>query len=94
MYNWDQGYQPNDGYSDHIGVVESVSNGQITCIEGNKGEAVARRVLSVGNGNIRGYAVPKYDSQELLRPTLLPEGILEIPAVVQISTELLSGQVL
>lgn len=63
MYNWDQGYQPNDGYSDHIGVVESVSNGQITCIEGNKGEAVARRVLSVGNGNIRGYAVPKYDSQ-------------------------------
>ena len=63
LYNWDQGYQPNDGYSDHIGVVESVSNGQITCIEGNKGEAVARRVLSVGNGNIRGYAVPKYDSQ-------------------------------
>lgn len=63
LYNWDQGYQPNDGYSDHIGVVESVSNGQITCIEGNKGEAVARRVLSVGNGNIRGYAAPKYDSQ-------------------------------
>lgn len=63
VYNWDQKVQPNDGYSDHIGVVESVSNGQITCIEGNKGEAVARRVLSVGNGNIRGYAAPKYDSQ-------------------------------
>lgn len=63
LYNWDQGYQPNDGYSDHIGAVESVSNGQITCIEGNKGEAVARQVLSVGNGNIRGYAAPKYDSQ-------------------------------
>ena len=45
---------------DHIGFVESVSNGQITCIEGNKGEAVARRVLSVGNGNIRGFARPKY----------------------------------
>lgn len=60
LYNWDQSYQPNNGYSDHIGYVESVSNGQITCIEGNKGEAVARRVLSVGNGNIRGYARPKY----------------------------------
>lgn len=60
LYNWDQSYQPNNGYSDHIGFVESVSNGQITCIEGNKGEAVARRVLSVGNGNIRGYARPKY----------------------------------
>lgn len=57
LYNWDQSYQPNNGYSDHIGFVESVSNGQITCIEGNKGEAVARRVLSVGNGNIRGMKI-------------------------------------
>lgn len=62
LYNWGQSSQPNDGYSDHIGYVEYVSNGQITCIEGNKGEAVARRVLSVGNGNIRGYAMPKYSS--------------------------------
>lgn len=60
LYNWDTKVQPNNGYSDHIGYVESVSNGQITCIEGNKGEAVARRVISVGNGNIRGYARPKY----------------------------------
>lgn len=61
VYNWDDGTQPNDGWADHIGVVESVSNGQITVIEGNKGQAVARRVLSVGNGYIRGYAAPKYD---------------------------------
>ena len=60
LYNWDQEYQPNNGYSDHIGFVESVSGNQITCIEGNKGEAVARRVLTVGNGNIRGYARPRY----------------------------------
>ena len=60
MYNWDDGTQPNDGYSDHIGYVESVSGNTITCIEGNKGEAVARRTLKVGNGNIRGYARPKY----------------------------------
>lgn len=62
LYNWDQSHQPNNGYSDHIGFVESVSGGQITCIEGNKGEVVARRVLSVGNGNIRGYARPRYSS--------------------------------
>lgn len=60
VYNWDKATQPNDGYSDHIGVVESVSNGQITAIEGNKGETVARRVLSVGNGYIRGYASPNF----------------------------------
>lgn len=60
LYNWDQKTQPNDGRADHIGTVESVSNGQITVIEGNKGEMVARRVLSVGNGYIRGYARPKW----------------------------------
>lgn len=63
VYNWDDGTQPNDGYSDHIGYVESVSGSTITAIEGNKGEAVARRTLSVGNGNIRGYAMPRYAGQ-------------------------------
>lgn len=63
LYNWGKSSQPNDGTADHIGVVERVSNGQITVIEGNKNEAVARRVLSVGNGYIRGYAMPKYSGQ-------------------------------
>lgn len=62
VYNWDKATQPNNGYSDHIGYVESVSNGKITAIEGNKGEAVARRVMPVGWGYIRGYAAPKYDA--------------------------------
>ena len=60
LYNWGDSKQPNDGYSDHIGYVESVSSGKITAIEGNKGGAVARRTISVGHGNIRGYAAPKY----------------------------------
>lgn len=62
LYNWNQPSQPNDGYSDHIGVVESVSGNMITVIEGNRGEAVARRKIPVGWGYIRGYAAPKYDS--------------------------------
>lgn len=74
LYNWDQSYQPNNGYSDHIGFVESVSNGQITCIEGNKGEAVARRVLSVGNGNIRGYARPKYSGGDTVTADKILDG--------------------
>lgn len=60
LFNWDDNTQPNDGYSDHIGYVESVSGKTITTIEGNKGQAVARRTISVGHGNIRGYARPKY----------------------------------
>lgn len=63
VYNWDDSTQPNDGYSDHIGYVESVSGRTITAIEGNKGEAVGRRTLTVGNGNIRGYAMPRYAGQ-------------------------------
>lgn len=60
LFNWDDNSQPNDGYSDHIGVVEKVSGNTITTIEGNKSQAVGRRTLKVGAGNIRGYARPKY----------------------------------
>lgn len=59
-YNWDKSTQPNDGYSDHIGIVESVGGGKIVLIEGNYNNAVARRVINVGWGFIRGYARPKY----------------------------------
>lgn len=59
-YNWDDGTQPNDGYADHIGFVESVSGGVVTTIEGNKNDSVQRRTISVGAGNIRGYARPNY----------------------------------
>lgn len=55
-------YQPNNGGSDHIGVVVSVSGGTITVIEGNKSEAVGYRKIPVGWGYIRGYARPKYES--------------------------------
>ena len=63
VYSWKKKTQPNNAYSTHIGYVESVSNGQITAIEGNKGETVARRVISVGNGYIRGFAAPKYATE-------------------------------
>lgn len=62
LYNWDDGTQPNDGRSDHIGVVEGTSGNQITIIEGNYNERVQRRVIPVGWGYIRGYARPRYES--------------------------------
>lgn len=62
LYNWNDATQPNDGYSDHIGVVEKVENGKVTVIEGNRGNAVSRRTVPVGWGYIRGYAAPKYES--------------------------------
>lgn len=61
VYNWDKAAQSNDGYSDHIGFVEKVSGGMVTAIEGNRGEKVARRVIPLGWGYIRGYAAPQYE---------------------------------
>ena len=61
VFNWGDSSQPNDGFSDHIGVVDSVKNGTITCIEGNRNDAVSYRSIPVGWGYIRGYAAPKYD---------------------------------
>lgn len=60
VYNWDKAAQPNDGYSDHIGIVESVSSETFVTIEGNYNNAVQRRTVAIGNGYIRGFAVPKY----------------------------------
>ena len=62
FYDWqDNGIGDNKGYSDHVGIVEKVSGGQIYVIEGNKGQAVARRYMKINGKFIRGYGVPKYD---------------------------------
>lgn len=55
LYNWDCQVQPNDGYSDHIGYVESVSGQMITVMEGNYNEEVAGEVIQgkYGNGEER-----------------------------------------
>lgn len=60
FYNWDDNSQQNDGYADHVGIVESVAGYTITVIEGNMSERVGRRNIRVGHGNIRGYARPRY----------------------------------
>ena len=59
-FNWDQNSQPNNGFADHIGIVESVSNGFIHTIEGNSNDQVRRKTYRIGHGNIRGFASPRY----------------------------------
>ena len=64
FYDWnDTGTGENTGWPDHVGIVESVSGGKITVIEGNKDNAVARRTIAVNGRYIRGYGVPKYDKE-------------------------------
>ena len=63
FYDWqDNGVGDNKGSSDHVGIVEKVEGNTITVIEGNKNDAVARRTIKVNGKYIRGYGLPKYDT--------------------------------
>lgn len=64
FYDWqDNGKGDNKGWSDHVGIVEKVSDGKITVIEGNYSCAVQRRILPINGKYIRGYGVPLYDKE-------------------------------
>ena len=64
FYDWeDNGVGDNTGYSDHIGIVVSVSGSNIKIIEGNMSHKVGYRTISVNAKYIRGYGVPKYSSK-------------------------------
>lgn len=70
FYDWnDNGIGDNKGYSDHVGIVESVSGNTITVIEGNFNNGVGRRYIAVNAKGIRGYGVPKYDGAETQNAT-------------------------
>lgn len=49
------------GEYSHTGIVESVSGGTVTTIEGNSSDSVARRNYSLSNGAIVGYGRPKWE---------------------------------
>lgn len=67
FYDWeDKGSGDCTGWSDHVGVVEKVSGSNITVIEGNYNNAVARRKIKVNARYIRGYGLPKYNDENKL----------------------------
>lgn len=72
FYDWqDSGKGDNTGWADHVGIVEKVNGSTITVIEGNKGEAVARRQIEVNAKGIRGYATPKHEKEaEIFAPVV------------------------
>lgn len=55
FFDWE-----NDGSVDHVGIVESVVDGNIYTVEGNSGDKVARRSYPIGYVQIVGYGVPAY----------------------------------
>ena len=64
FYDWqDSGSGDNVGSSDHVGYVDSCDGVNIVAIEGNKNNAVERRTLKVNSRYIRGFGVPKYNTE-------------------------------
>ncbi|MGI5888815.1 MAG: CHAP domain-containing protein [Oscillospiraceae bacterium] len=55
FYDWDEGGR--DGLSDHVGIVESVSEGVIYTVEGNLSDSVMRAERELGNPDILGYGI-------------------------------------
>lgn len=55
FFTWD-----GSGGSDHVGIVESVTDGTINTIEGNTTDSCARRSYALGSYVILGYGVPGY----------------------------------
>lgn len=65
FYDWeDSGNGDNVGWPDHVGIVEKVTDKQITVIEGNYSNSVKRRYINIDAKLIRGYGVPKYDKEQ------------------------------
>lgn len=51
---------PQDGSSDHTGIVRKVENGTVYTIEGNSNDSCRVREHPVGYYEIMGYGVPQY----------------------------------
>lgn len=64
FYDWDDsGRGDNTNSPDHVGIVASVSGKSFRVIEGNRGNKVAYRDMTVNGNNIRGFGVPDYASK-------------------------------
>lgn len=64
LYDWnDNGIGDCTGWSDHVGIVVTVSGGNITVIEGNKSDTVAYRNIKVNGQYIRGFITPQYPTE-------------------------------
>lgn len=63
FFDWDSpggASGPQDGESDHTGIVEKVENGRVYTVEGNSGDACRQKDYPIGYYEILGYGVPAY----------------------------------
>ena len=64
LYDWDDdGIGDCKGWSDHVGIVVSITNNKIKVIECNKSKTVGYRTISVNGKYIRGFITPNYKKE-------------------------------
>lgn len=70
IFDWEQ-----DGYTDHIGLVEKVENGRVYTVEGNSDNAVVSTSYPLSSSSIALYLIPDYSSVgNTITPTQLSSG--------------------
>ena len=62
FFDWDNKYGagPQDGSSDHVGIVVNVENGVVYTVEGNCSDYCHANQYSIGHYEIMGYGTPAY----------------------------------
>ena len=63
FFDWDDpngSSGPQDGLSDHTGIVEKVEGGYVYTVEGNSHDRCVERRYPLGSYIILGYGVPAY----------------------------------
>ena len=103
FYDWQDGINyavsDNQGASDHVGIVESVSGNTITVIEGNAKKSVKRLGYKVNGRYLRGFGLPAYSSLagiiKPMSPTasamVVPQGKIAASQVAKYADKGLSG---
>lgn len=89
LYDWDDsGSGDNKGNADHIGTVTYVnkSAGYMVVTEGNYGQAVKKRTISLNGKYIRGYITPKYTDNAVSAPAQIGG-----KSITTVAREVISG---
>ena len=91
LYDWqDNGSGDNTGTPDHVGTVTYVNkeSGYFVVTEGNYGNAVKKRTVSLNGRYIRGFITPKYDSDEAVSHPVQTPG----KSISTVAHEVIAGQ--
>lgn len=73
LYDWDDnGVGDNTGWPEHVGTIDycNPESGYMTVIEGNYGNAVKKRTISINGKYIRGFIAPKYTNDMVIYDSL------------------------